>query len=269
MEAIGRLAGGVAHDFNNLLTVIAGYAELLLDALDRRPGARRWSRSRAPPARRAALTRQLLAFSRQQVLQPRVLDLNEIVARHGGDAAPAHRRGRRARRSASPPTSSLVEADPGQIEQVILNLAVNARDAMPGGGALTIETANVELDEQQVSAARRGDRRARTSLLAVSDTGIGMDEARPRAPFEPFFTTKDAGKGTGLGLATVLRHRQAERRRHLRLQRAGARHDLQDLPAGGGRRARRAQLAVEPDSARGAETILLVEDDDGVRDSCG
>ena len=199
MEAIGRLAGGVAHDFNNLLTVIAGYAEILLA----RDGDSEEVTEIARAAGQAAsLTRQLLAFSRRQVLHPKVVDLNEIVA---GMETMLHRIigddvsvGIKLATDLSP-----VEADRAQIERVILNLAANARDAMPNGGALTIETANVEVDAEQVASHGDDGITGPHVLLAVSDTGHGMDEDVAKHLFEPFFTTKGAGTGTGLGLATV------------------------------------------------------------------
>ena len=202
MEAVGRLAGGVAHDFNNLLTAIFGYTDLLAEDLGPdHPGHPDLQEIRTAATRASALTRQLLAFSRQQVLQPVVLNLNDVVA---DIQKMLHRLlGEDIDLQASL-TNDLgnVRADPGQIEQVIMNLAVNARDAMPTGGKLTIETANVDLAEQYATThppVVPGS----FVMLAVSDTGTGMDEATKAKAFEPFFTTKEPGQGTGLGLATV------------------------------------------------------------------
>jgi PAS domain S-box-containing protein len=202
MEAIGTLAGGVAHDFNNLLTVIEGYSDLLLSRLgEGNPLASEVREIRKASDSASSLTRQLLAFSRMQVFQPKVLDLNGLVAnvrkmlgRLIGEnielvTLPGENLGR-------------VKADPGQIEQVLLNLVVNARDAVPDGGRITIETSNVTLDESFASkqvAFRPGP----YVMLTVADTGTGMDKETMSRIFEPFFTTKDTGKGTGLGLATV------------------------------------------------------------------
>jgi len=202
MEAVGRLAGGIAHDFNNLLTIINGYGQLVLDRLGSRDPLRGQVEEIKKAGERAtALTRQLLAFSRRQVLAPQVLDLNEVVANIdkmlrrliGEDIDLVTVLGANLGR---------VKADPGQIEQVILNLAVNARDAMPHGGKLTLETANAELDAgyaQGHFAVQPGQ----YVRLAVSDTGHGMDAETQSHIFEPFFTTKEQGKGTGLGLAMV------------------------------------------------------------------
>jgi two-component system cell cycle sensor histidine kinase/response regulator CckA len=202
MEAIGRLAGGVAHDFNNLTTAILGYSELMLRQLGPDDPLRRHVAEVTRAAERAAgLTRQLLAFSRKQLLQPRVLDVAEVLEhsrslleRLIGEDVELVTRGE--------PGVGRVKADPVQLDQVILNLAVNARDAMPRGGQLVLEASNADLDEDYAHehvTVRPG----RYVMLAVSDTGHGMDKETQQRIFEPFFTTKDKGKGTGLGLSTV------------------------------------------------------------------
>ena len=202
MEAVGRLAGGVAHDFNNLLTVIMSYGDMLLEDLPRdAPYREDVAEIRKAAIAASALTRQLLAFSRQQVLEPRVLDVNAVLA--GTEQLLTRLIGEDVHLTISLATTvGLVKVDPGQLEQIIMNLAVNARDAMPQGGRLTIETGNAEMDETYVRGhplAHAG----RYVMLAVSDTGIGMDAETQARIFEPFFTTKQVGKGTGLGLATV------------------------------------------------------------------
>ena len=204
MEAVGRLAGGIAHDFNNLLTAIRGNAELMSHRVKKDPAmAAEVDEILHAADRAASLTRQLLAFSRKQVLQPVALDLNDD-----------RRRRRRAWRAASSaptcscslelaPSISPVLADPAQIEQVLLNLIVNARDAMPSGGTITVHTANVQLDADAPEIIQAGIAPGAFVMLAVSDDGIGMDQATQARIFEPFFTTKEPGRGTGLGLSTV------------------------------------------------------------------
>jgi signal transduction histidine kinase len=203
MEAVGRLAGGVAHDFNNILVVITGYSELLLQRHlhDDDPIRKYVEEIKKAGERASGLTQQLLAFSRKQVLQPEVVDLNDLIANMermlqrliGEDIDLVVRQKTGLGR---------VKADPGQLEQIIMNLAVNARDAMPQGGKLTFETANIELDETY-TRQHMGMQPGRYVMVAVSDTGVGMDAATQARIFEPFFTTKAAGQGTGLGLATV------------------------------------------------------------------
>ncbi|MDE3171870.1 MAG: response regulator, partial [Gemmatimonadota bacterium] len=203
METVGQLASGVAHDFNNLLTVINGVSELLLSHVpDGDPMHDDIREILRAGGRAAELTHQLLAFSRQQMLQPEVIDLNQVVAAVGSllrrllgedirlvvEAAPDLRR---------------VKADPGQLEQVIVNLAVNARDAMPGGGQLTLRTRNYRLDEPYAGQGGVTVPPGDYVQLEVTDSGVGMDEATRQRAFEPFFTTKPRGKGTGLGLSTV------------------------------------------------------------------
>jgi len=201
MEAVGRLAGGIAHDFNNILTAIYGYADLLLD--DFEPGDRRRGdveEIRVMAERAATLTRQLLAFSRQQMLQPQVLDLNVVIDEV--QRMLSRMIGSDIQLSFGPsPNLWPVRADRGQIEQVLMNLGGNARDAMPEGGSLTIQTHNRTITEP--SPRLPGLKPGEYVLLEVSDTGIGMSEHVRRHIFEPFFTTKEQGKGTGLGLATI------------------------------------------------------------------
>jgi len=202
MEAIGRLSGGIAHDFNNILGVMIGYSQLLKRKMQSEPNLLEYADEIEKAGQRAAsLTRQLLAFSRQQILTPTVLDLNTLVADMekmlprliGEDIAVRIELGARL---------GTVRADRGQVEQVIMNLAVNARDAMPSGGTLLIETANRDLDELY-ARDHPGARLGRYVMLSVHDSGVGMDRETISHIFEPFFTTKELGKGTGLGLATV------------------------------------------------------------------
>ncbi|MBY0495883.1 MAG: MASE1 domain-containing protein [Cyanobacteria bacterium] len=202
MEAVGRLAGGIAHDFNNLLTAIIGYTEIVLTSLDPKDDRRADAEEIGRAAMRAAdLTRQMLAFSRRQVLQPKIIDLNIALSK----VEPMLRRviGEDIVMTVSgKATSAFVRVDPGQVEQVVMNLVVNARDAMPKGGRLTVETADAVLDEAALADSPEA-RPGAYVLLSVTDTGTGMSpEVRARI-FEPYFTTKDVGKGTGLGLSTA------------------------------------------------------------------
>src|SRR5260370_13962361 len=202
MEERGRLAGGVAHDFNNMLTVITGYSQWMLDELPRdSPMCESASEILLAANRAASLTNQLLVFSRNQVIQPIIVDLNNLVAQM--DQMLRRVIGENIELVTKMYSDvGLIQGDPGQIEQVILNLAVNARDAMPWGGRLTLETANVHIHEEH--ARTEGDcTPGAYVMLAVSDTGSGIDEEIKAHIFEPFFTTKAQGKGTGLGLSTV------------------------------------------------------------------
>jgi signal transduction histidine kinase/ActR/RegA family two-component response regulator len=266
MEAVGRLAGGVAHDFNNLLTIIRGHADLLLDRISGNESSRNSVEQIQKAAGRAvSMTRQLLAFSRMQVLQPRVLDLNAIVADMGKMLPRLI--GEHIEYTFTPEAKlAAVKADPGQIEQVILNLVVNSRDAMPNGGKINVRTANIEMDERE-AAKRPPMSPGQYALLTVSDTGHGMDEKTRMHIFEPFFTTKEVGKGTGLGLATVYGvvkqsggfiWVESEVGKgtsfEIYLPQVAAKAEQQD----GG-----TKPAAVP---RGSETILVVEDESGVRE---
>jgi len=264
MEAVGTLAGGVAHDFNNLLTAITGYTDLVLEDLP--PGDPRredLQEVRKAADRAAALTRQLLAFSRRQVLQPRVLDINEVVTGTekllrriiGEDVVLETRLG------ADLPG---VHADAGQLEQVIVNLAVNARDAMPNGGRLTIETGVAELDATY-AASRPEVHPGRYVLLALTDTGHGMSPETQSHIFEPFFTTKGPGKGTGLGLATVYGIVKQSEGHVAAYSEVGRGTTMKVyLPGRDVRVERAAPAAAEAAPPSGTETILLVEDEEGV-----
>jgi len=204
MEAIGILAGGVAHDFNNILTTIIGNAELALMNVIKDKSLRKGIKEIKKAGERAAsLTRQLLAFSRKQIVQPKILDINELLT--DMEKMLGRLIGEDIEMLTIPaPALWQVEIDPGQIEQVIMNLAINAKDAMPRGGKLTIETANADLDENYSHEHGIEEKKSgHYVMLAVSDTGIGMDKETHEHIFEPFFTTKKIGKGTGLGLATV------------------------------------------------------------------
>lgn len=266
MEAVGRLAGGVAHDFNNLLTIIRGHGDLLLDRSDA-VAAHRHSLEQIQKAagRAVSMTRQLLAFSRMQVLQPRVLDLNAIVA-DMGKMLPRLIGEHIEYTFHADPQLLPVMADPGQIEQVILNLAVNARDAMPNGGSITVRTRNVELSEAE--ASKRSPMPAGSYVLfSLADTGHGMDEETKAHIFEPFFTTKEAGRGTGLGLATVygvVKQSGAFIWVESELGK-GTTFEIYFPPAR--ERARQDKDETKASAVpRGSEVILVVEDEEGVRE---
>ncbi|MGH9814861.1 MAG: PAS domain S-box protein [Candidatus Acidiferrales bacterium] len=266
MEAVGRLAGGVAHDFNNLLMVIRGYTELLIEQLPgESPLLRSATQIEKASDRAAALTQQLLAFSRKQVLTLQTLNLNTVLT--GVDKMLRRVIGEDIELVCKlAETLGYVKADPGQVEQVLLNLAVNARDAMPSGGKLTLETANTHMDEAFVRA-NRGAIPGPYVMLAVTDTGVGMDARTKARVFEPFFTTKEKGKGTGLGLATV----------YGIVKQSNGYIAVESEPAKGARFSiylPRVEPAVEtpqdlaavPGLQRGRETVLVVEDQDEVRD---
>ncbi len=264
MEAVGRLAGGVAHDFNNILSVILSLSDVMLSELDpSQPMREDIEEIRKAGARAADLTRQLLMFSRQQVLEPKVLDMNELIANMekmirrlvGEDVELTVARG---------PSTGKVRVDAGSMEQVVMNLAVNARDAMPTGGKLMIETRCVVLDEAY-ARDHLGTRPGPHLLLAVSDSGTGMDRATQARIFEPFFTTKERGKGTGLGLSTVFGIVQQSGGSIWVYSEPGAgttfkvylplvEATLDEMPK-----------ALPPAMLRGSETVLLVEDEDQVR----
>ncbi|HEV7968591.1 MAG TPA: PAS domain S-box protein [Candidatus Acidoferrales bacterium] len=265
MEAVGRLAGGIAHDFNNLLGVISGYAELVLEQIQpASPVYNPVEQIRKAAERASSLTRQLLAFSRQQVLETKVLNLNAIVEdmskmlpRLLGEDVELH--------VSLDPELGAVKADQGQIEQVIMNLAVNARDAMPGGGKLAIHTARLHFDSELAlkhPPMTPGD----YVLLSVSDTGMGMDKQTQTRIFEPFFTTKERGRGTGLGLATVYGFVKqiggyvwVESEPGL-----GSKFAIY-LPVTGEEAPRNVPVAAVAASGRGTGTILLVEDEESLR----
>jgi signal transduction histidine kinase len=265
MEAVGRLAGGIAHDFNNLLTVILGYNDMLRDHLGNDAGGLEYTEEIQQAAQRASsLTGQLLTFSRRQVAVPRVMDLNQVVRQIekmlrriiGEDVA------LELHLSAARPH---VHADPTNMDQVIMNLAVNARDAMPHGGRLLIETAEVELTAED-AGSRVDVQPGKYVMLAVSDNGAGMDEATRVRIFEPFFTTKEQGKGTGLGLSIVygivkqnggeiLVYSKPAQGSVFKVYLPLVPAEVEPLPASG----------PPPQPVRATETVLLVEDEDQVR----
>jgi two-component system, cell cycle sensor histidine kinase and response regulator CckA len=268
MEAVGRLAGGIAHDFNNLLMVIQGYADLLAERLPAGESLRRNAEQIQVAAQRAGgLTQQLLAFSRKQILAPKVLNITSVVV----DMEKMLRRviGEDIElRTSSVSDLWLVKADRGQIEQVIMNLAVNARDAMPNGGRLTIETANVAFDAD-VSHPATAIPAGKYVMLAVTDNGCGMDDKTKAHIFEPFFTTKEKGKGTGLGLATVYGvvkqsggyvwvYSELGRGTTFKIYLPQI---ADEIPAGA-----RDRGSASRDLPKGSEVVLLVEDEAGVRE---
>jgi signal transduction histidine kinase/ActR/RegA family two-component response regulator len=268
MEAVGRLAGGVAHDFNNLLTIIRGHSDLLADRMDGNPQKKSVEQIQKAADRAAGMTRQLLAFSRMQVLQPRVLDLNAIIGEMGKMLPRLI--GEHIEYTFVPETKlAAVKADPGQIEQVLMNLAVNARDAMPDGGKLQVRTANVEMSSAE-AALRPSMLAGNYALICVSDTGHGMDEQTKAQIFEPFFTTKEVGKGTGLGLATVYGIVK-QSGGFIWVDSApgkGARFEIY-LPVTSAAGQSLAEVELQRTLPRGSETILLVEDEAGVRELAG
>ena len=264
MEAVGMLAGGVAHDFNNLLTIITGYSQLILNSLGPHdPNRHSVEQIMKAGESAAALTRQLLSFSRRQVLQPKVIDLNGLVSRLSAMLRRLIGEDIDLRLELRPELGR-VSADPGQLEQVIMNLVVNAREAMPQGGTLTVETANSYLDETY-AAQHMQVKPGPYVLLAVSDNGAGMDAATQARLFEPFFTTKVVGKGTGLGLSTVF---------GIVKQSGGSVEVYSALGQGTSVKVYLPRLdqpvAMESGTAQktavcGTETILVVEDDEMVR----
>jgi two-component system cell cycle sensor histidine kinase/response regulator CckA len=265
MEAVGRLAGGVAHDFNNLLTVITGYSDLLLSGRDlSAPVRSALEEIRRSAERGGALTQQLLSFSRRQPLATRTVHLNDLILQVemmlrrliGEDinlvTVPAAAR-------------DIVEADPGRLEQVIVNLVVNARDAMPQGGKLTIETGTIQIHES-LSGQQLGIRPGNYVTVSIVDTGIGMDEATMAHLFEPFFTTKAAGRGTGLGLATAYGIiRQSGGAIGFSSQPGVGTTARIYLPMSEEKARTVTESAAAPGALSGAETILLVEDEPRVR----
>jgi len=265
MGAVGRLAGGVAHDFNNILTVIMGYSEVAFHRLgESHPVAKHLGEIKRAAERAASLTRQLLAFSRQQVLYPRVLDLN-VVVNHLNQML--HRMIREDVSLSFRPMEPLgyIKADIGQVEQILMNLVVNARDAMPDGGSIVIETSNVELDDGYRDS-HFSVPPGRYVMLAVTDNGCGMDEKTMSHIFEPFFTTKGLGQGTGLGLSTVygiVKQSEgyiwvySEPAKGTTFKLYFPRHEEGPQPE--------VRPRVELESARGSETILVVEDDEPLR----
>ncbi len=267
MDAVGRLAGGIAHDFNNLLTVIRLNTELLLEDTDpKSPRVEDVRQIMNAADRASALTRQLLAFSRKQILQPRVLDINKVVA----NVQPMLQRliGEQFAVTSTPAASGYIVADPGQLEQVLVNLVVNARDAMEDGGRISIETANVMLDENY-SSDHSPVIPGRYLMMAVSDTGTGMNNDTRERAFDPFFTTKEAGKGTGLGLATVYGIVKQSGGYVWIYSELGLGTTIKayfpEVTGGAAFTSGDGSSPALADAERGSETILLVEDEEAVR----
>ncbi|HUV51089.1 MAG TPA: response regulator [Anaerolineae bacterium] len=267
MEAIGTLAGGVAHDFNNLLTVIIGNAHLvLMDVIKDESLREKIEEIEKAGDKAASLTRQLLAFSRKQIIIPRVLDLNELLT--GIEKMLGRLIGEDVELLTIPePALWRVEVDPGQMEQVIMNMAINAKDAMPLGGKLTIETANIDLDESYFRKhGIEGEKPGHYVMLAVSDTGIGMDKETLSRIFDPFFTTKEVGKGTGLGLSTAYGIVKQNNGFIWVYSEPGQGSTFKVyLPRAEGDADSEEKQRLPVIELDGSETILLVEDDDGLR----
>lgn len=266
MEAVGQLAGGVAHDFNNMLTIIAGHGDLLAEDSTLTDDQRRSiEQIRQACVRASSLTAQLLAFSRRQVMQPKVLNLNDVVANVEPMLRPLVGEHITLFTVLSPGLGH-VRADPNQLEQVLINLTMNARDAMPDGGTLAIETGDCDLDEDGIARQRLDARPGRYVSLRVADTGVGMDEDTLTRIFEPFFTTKPKGKGTGLGLSTV----------YGIIKQSGGSIAVCSRPGQGASftiylpRVEESPCAditdtKSPDAFEGTETVLIAEDEPGVR----
>ncbi|HEY2170965.1 MAG TPA: ATP-binding protein, partial [Candidatus Angelobacter sp.] len=265
MEAVGRLAGGVAHDFNNLLTIIRGNADLLSERVETDAKKKNVEQIQKASERAVGMTRQLLAFSRMQVLQPKVLDLNLIISEMGKMLPRLI--GEHIEYSFVPRNNLYsVLADPGQIEQVLMNLAVNARDAMPNGGTLQVRTQNTEVTAAE--ATRRPSMQPGSyAQISVTDSGQGMSEETKTHIFEPFFTTKELGKGTGLGLATVYGIVKQSRGFIWVESEPGKGSTFEIfLPCTLAAPDRKSATETAPGQRRATETVLIVEDEPGVRD---
>jgi signal transduction histidine kinase/CheY-like chemotaxis protein len=266
MEAVGRLAGGVAHDFNNLLMIVSGHCELLSDRIPAgEPGRNNIEQIQKAADRAVSMTRQLLAFSRMQVLEPRTIDLNAVIADMGKMLARLI--GEDIEYAFTPdPKLVSVKADPGQIGQVIMNLVVNSRDAMPKGGSITVRTRNAVLDQDE-ARKRHPMQPGEYGLLSVTDTGHGMDEETKAHIFEPFFTTKEVGKGTGLGLATVYGIVK-QSGGFIWVESAPGKGTTFEiyLPHGNATKIEDTKEARPSAIPRGKETILVVEDEAAVRE---